>query len=24
VLIPNLRYELYRKSDGGYRWVALL
>ena len=24
VLVPNLRYKLYRKSDGGYRYVALL
>jgi len=24
VLVPNLRYKLYRKRDGGYRWVALL
>jgi hypothetical protein len=23
-LVPNIRYKLYRKGDGGYRWVALL
>jgi len=24
VLVPNLRYKLYRKRSGDYRWVALL
>jgi Methyltransferase domain len=24
VLVPNLRYKLYRKRDGGFRYVALL
>jgi hypothetical protein len=24
VLVPNLRYKLYRKRDGGYRYVAML
>jgi hypothetical protein len=24
VLVPNLRYKLYRKRDGSFRYVALL
>jgi hypothetical protein len=24
VLVPNLRYKLYRKEDGGFRYVAML
>lgn len=24
VLVPNLRYKLYRKANGGYRYVAML
>ena len=24
VLVPNLRYKLYRKQDGNFRYVAML